>query len=397
MDLQIIIDDNSGAFSYSWSNGSSNPWILSTLTQWYHATSWYTVSTTQAGTFVFVFNGKRKNILVFFPLNNSLGTSASFCGNTPVSSYPQTATVQIDSGIAFGINFEDPNPPTYKQWFTTPTLSDGIHNVTISNLYGTAIDYAIVNVGNNTSLTDQTVIVDDDSPLIQYSGQWSRNTNQFIPGSLPVGYPYCNVTHRSSNPGDFFTFQFSGTSVSIYGIFSWFNFGSLTATYTVDGTPYNSTISVTTSSPSYLNKDGEMSNYLYFSLDNLSAGNHKLVVNVTQADNQTFILDYITYKPSFDTLATMPNITGTSASAASSATSLSAGAGSQASVSTGTIVGAVIGALAFGVLVTILAVCFVLRRRRAREWDRGAVNVTYSESMCLLNQKKNKNKKRCSQ
>jgi hypothetical protein len=134
----------------------------------------------------------------------------AFIGNTPPSPSPQTATVRIDNGTSFGINFEDPNPPTYKQWFTTPTLSDGKHTITVSNLYGTAIDYAVVKVGNNTSLSGQTVIIDDDSSLIQYSGQWSRNTNEFIPASLPTGYPYANVTHRSSNPGDTFTFQFSG-------------------------------------------------------------------------------------------------------------------------------------------------------------------------------------------
>ena len=388
-DLQIIIDDNSGAFSYSWSGGSnsSSPWVLSQLTEWYHATSWYISSTTQTGTLVFVFHGMPNPSPFFGCLNDSLGTSATFIGNTPTSYFPQTATVQIDNGTAFGINYDDPNPPTYKQWFTTPTLSDGRHTVTISKLR-TAIDYAVVNVGNNTSLTGQTVVVDDDSSLIQYSGQWYRNTNQFIPGNLPVGYPYRNVTHRSSNPGDSFTFQFSGTSVSIYGIFSWFNLGSLTATYTVDGMPYNSTISVTTSSPSYLNKDGEMSNYLYFSLDNLSAGNHKLVVNVTQADNQTFILDYISYKPSFNSLATMPNITGTSTSstsrAVSSATSQGtavatvSSSGSQQPVSTGTIVGASIGALAFGILLTALVVYLVLRRRKTPEWNR------YSDSMLVF-------------
>ena len=80
----------------------------------------------------------------------------------------------------------------------------------MSNLYAIALDYAVVKVGNQTSLSGQTVIVDDDSPLIQYSGQWSRSTNKFTPGNLPSGYPYGNLTHRSSNPGDTFTFQFSG-------------------------------------------------------------------------------------------------------------------------------------------------------------------------------------------
>jgi hypothetical protein len=330
---------------------------------------------------------------LFLAEQNS-GTSAAFIGNTPRSNTLQTATVQIDNGSSFNINYEDPNPPTYKQWYITPTLSDGNHTITITNLRGTSIDYAVVAVGNHTSLTDQTVIVDDDSSLIQYSGQWSRNTNEFIPGSLPLGYPYGNVTHRSSTPGDTFKFQFSGmriqiiskepllmlpyilgTSLAVYGIFSWYNVGSsLTATYTVDGTPHSSSISVTASSPSYLNQDGEVSNYLYFGLDNLSSGTHTLVVNITQVDNQIFILDYITYKPSFDSLSSMPAIslntsgtTGSSASLPTSSASSANSGGSQHSVSTADIVGGVVGALAFGILVTILVTLSILRRRRARE------------------------------
>jgi len=215
-DLLVIVDDNTGAFSYSWSGGSttSSPWILSTLTQWYRSTSWYTASATQTGTLTFTFNGRPHasfTLLCISDQKKTLGTSAAFIGNTPAPPSPQTATVQIDNGTSFGIDYDDSNPPTYKQWFVTPTLPDGGHTITISNLHGTAIDYAVVKVGSQTPLTGQTVIVDDDSPLIQYSGQWSRNTKMFIPGSgLPTGYPYGNVTHRSSNPGDTFTFRFSG-------------------------------------------------------------------------------------------------------------------------------------------------------------------------------------------
>jgi len=96
------------------------------------------------------------------------------------------------------------------QWFTTPTLPDGKHTITMTNLYTIAIDYAVIKVGNQTSLNGQTVIVDDDSSLIQYSGQWSRSTNKFIPVNLQSGRPYGNLTHRTSNPGDTFAFRFSG-------------------------------------------------------------------------------------------------------------------------------------------------------------------------------------------
>jgi len=54
---------------------------------------------------------------------------------------------------------------------------------------------------------------------------------------------------------------------------------------------------------------GEAANYVLFSSDTLAAGNHTLVINITRCVNQTFILDYITYTPSFSTFATMPNLT----------------------------------------------------------------------------------------
>jgi hypothetical protein len=139
-----------------------------------------------------------------------LGTSAAFTGNTPSAASPQNATVRIDNGTSFVVNYQDPQPQTYMQWFITPLLNESEHTITVSDIYGTAIDYAIVGIGNRTSLTGQTIVVDDDSSLIRYTGQWTRNINKFTPGGLPKGNPYGNVTHRSSNPGDAFEFQFSG-------------------------------------------------------------------------------------------------------------------------------------------------------------------------------------------
>ena len=175
----------------------------------------------------------------------------------------------------------------------------------------------------------------------------------------------------------------AGTSVSIYGIFSWFNLGSLTATYTVDGTATAQTYTVTSSSPSYLKKDGEACNFLYYSLDRLSAGDHTLIVNITEANNQIFMLDYITYTPSFTTLSSMPLLNTTSITTSTTAsTTASTSLGnpssqpSQAQSSstpqpspTAAIVGGVIGGLAFGVFVAILGTCLFLRRRRARQTE----------------------------
>ena len=150
-----------------------------------------------------------------------------------------------------------------------------------------------------------------------------------------------------------------GTSIAVYGIFLSSNLGSLNATYSIDGLPLSSSLSVNASSPSYLDDLGQRPNYLYFRLDGLLSGAHTLLVNITEANNQTFMLDYITYKPAFDTLASMPSL----------ASGISPGSTSTQRLSTGALVGCVLGGLAFGVLVTIFVIWFILRRRGARAQD----------------------------
>ena len=86
-------------------------------------------------------------------------------------------------------------------------LVDGPHSVSLVNCStGTSIDFAIVEVGTQTNLTQSTIVVDNVSPLISYSGHWSQDNNL-----LEWGFPYGNSTHRSSTAGDTFTFWFTGT------------------------------------------------------------------------------------------------------------------------------------------------------------------------------------------
>ena len=96
--------------------------------------------------------------------------------------------------------------------------------------------------------------------------------------------------------------------MQIYGILNWDNLGTLSATYTLDGNTFNQNYAVTTASPEHISQDKEAINFLYFSQDNLSAGEHSLVVTITQCQNSQYILDYVTYTPSFSSLANMPNI-----------------------------------------------------------------------------------------
>jgi len=122
------------------------------------------------------------------------------------------STVQIDNGTMSGMSYDD-SPGYYKPWFQSTKLSDGQHTITVRNLSNAEIDFAIVEVGNQTPLSGKTIVVDNDSPSIRYSGHWSRNTSQFRSGTDFMGFPYGNSTHRSSTPGDTFTFRFTGALV----------------------------------------------------------------------------------------------------------------------------------------------------------------------------------------
>jgi len=179
-------------------------------------------------------------------------------------------------------------------------------------------------------------------------------TGESVPNLCPVGLSNNKI----------------GTSVSVYGIFSWAQVGTMTATYTLDGTSIPQTYSVTTRSPQFVAGDEEASNYILFASDTLAAGDHTLVINITQCVNQTFILDYITYTPSFSTLASMPNLTllpttpGSSSAIPPGSSSLTNGSQVDTKkVPIGAIVGGVLGGILFFVLIGFLL--GYLRRRRS--------------------------------
>lgn len=183
---------------------------------------------------------------------------------------------------------------------------------------------------------------------------------------------------------------FTGTSTAVYGIFNWANLGLLSATYTLDGNVFPQSYPVTIASAQYLKGDAEAINFLYFSQDNLSAGDHTLVINVTEGKNQMFILDYITYTPSFSTLATMPNLTVTSSvspsplstgsntptpTSGSNTATPTSGSTAQNGVHDGTTtkkvpIGAIAGGVVGGViLLALLALLIIWLRKRRSNTD----------------------------
>ena len=113
---------------------------------------------------------------------------------------------------AYNTTYGTTPPPAYVQWYQSPTLSDGKHNITVSRLASIAVDMALITVGPNTSLQGKTLIVDDDNSAIEYSGTWNSNATPFNAGTLPDGFPVGNSTHRSTTVGDMVTFRFTGES-----------------------------------------------------------------------------------------------------------------------------------------------------------------------------------------
>ena len=104
----------------------------------------------------------------------------------------------------------DPIPQTYLQWYQSPTLAEGNHTIKVDREDEAALDYATITVGQNTPLSGKTIIVDNEDSAIHYSGNWTRNTDEFFPVGDPKGHPFRNSTHRSATPGDTITFLFSG-------------------------------------------------------------------------------------------------------------------------------------------------------------------------------------------
>ncbi|KAF8878191.1 hypothetical protein BD779DRAFT_1789301 [Infundibulicybe gibba] len=341
-ELLLILDDKSSLIEYG-----GGKWSVHADARWSGGTStWPQFAIDTQGTF--------GSLGLAFQ-----GTSIAFIGNTPPAQQPQNITVTIDGGTPYNTSYNDPHPQNYLQWYQSPILADGAHKLILDGIAGTSVDFAVISAGPKTPLdSNQKVIVDDDSPEIQYSGKWTRNGDPFVCSENPNGFPFHNGTHQSTLAGDVASFRFAGTTVAVFGIFSWMKIGSLAATYTLDGSPIVNTYSVAPTTPEFINGLRQHQNYLLFSNDSLPAGNHSLVINVTQANGLVFAMDYITYTPSFTSLGSKPNLTQSSPSSESSSAD-------EGPPPTGAIIGVIIGTLVL--LCTIFALFIISRRRRRKE------------------------------
>jgi len=320
------------------------------------------------------------------------GTSVAFIGTTPPSSQPQTFYVSIDNGTRVNTSFSDPNPHSYRQWYQTPTLSDGLHTITLSSLVNSSIDFALVTVGAQTPIKDERIVVDDNASGLNFSAGWRKDRDKFnIGGSTPIsGFTLSNSTHDTETVGSSFSYKFSGknafsrfqsyltpnagTAVAIYGLFDFSSPGLLALSFSIDSQSLSQTYRVTSSSPQLVAELGQQPNYLFYSYDFLTTGEHTLVVNVTECLNQTFRFDYLTYVPAFAKISDMPKDSGGSSGASSSP-----GTGNNGHRAVKSIVGGVVGALVGSVLLGALLFLFLRRRARRRNETFNA----WGKSICM--------------
>lgn len=131
--------------------------------------------------------------------------------------------------------------------------------------------------------------------------------------------------------------------------------------YTLDGV--SSTRTYTVNSPNEVkNHDAvKQSNFVLFNNSApLTAGSHTLQMHVTSCVNQSFILDYILYNPSSNTLTTNSTPSGHATTSHSTGTATPLNASTSKSTPIGAIVGGVLG----GILFLVVVILLVLYRKK---------------------------------
>ncbi|KIK83955.1 hypothetical protein PAXRUDRAFT_832016 [Paxillus rubicundulus Ve08.2h10] len=181
-----------------------------------------------------------------------------------------------------------------------------------------------------------TTIVDDRDPWITYTGDW------FLGGESPE---YQNTTHGTTTAGSSASFNFTGTSVGVYGTvgstqFYHVDVGSPISIYNLDHFPAVSFYAPALNSASY--------HYQFYISPPLNDTIHYLVITSVNMSSVLW-LDYLQYTPSSDSSSS--NIT---TSSALNETSLAA------------IIGGTIGGALFIVLLLLGAFWSYRRRKQKR-------------------------------
>ncbi|KAJ7586590.1 hypothetical protein C8J56DRAFT_756019, partial [Mycena floridula] len=229
----------------------------------------------------------------------------SLAFNVSVDGKPATQS-SVTSAAGF---FRVPYFPFWQSSVIDLASGDDTHTIDITQLPYIGLDFILVTPGTTTPLSGKTVIVDDDYANIQYVGHWQTSKGQQLQGpggddDREPAWAFQNATHETTTPGDYFQFGYTGTKLTLYGIFPWNQPGTYRITVSVDGgtaLPFQFSSLVAGAS-------GPQINFPLFTTGKLDAGDHTILVNLTECDSSTLIVDYIAYEPSFSSWSTMPNI-----------------------------------------------------------------------------------------
>ncbi|KAK0224483.1 hypothetical protein EDD85DRAFT_982082 [Armillaria nabsnona] len=377
----ILLDDS--AFlpgfipSSLWNTDVGHPDIQ----QWYqHSSTWAEHSDTRSSTY--------GSFSVKFE-----GISIAFTGNTPPSTMRQNFSVFIDDGDSYIASY--PSQSAYMQWYTSPTLEEGTHTITITEMDGTDVDYALVGVGDQTTTLGKDILVDSTSDSIVWVGDWQTNKSILIPTFEDfhvVNYPLGNSTMDSSTSGDKFFFQFTGTNVSVFGIQRNSINGFISVGFSVDGG--ENAAFYTNSSRS----GNDVANTMFFSSPILPHGIHTLIMNIKNvAGDQSLKLDYITYSDqesnsnhsaspsSTSSSPSSPNLPSGSSSSSTSSTSESAPKKTNSKR-----IGGVVGGGIALLLLIIAGALFWWRRKRQAYQEANLMSLsqlfTYNPDQSIIRQ-----------
>jgi len=264
----------------------------------------------------------------------------------PTTHPSQDVSVTLDS---------TPITPQQDGSFQSPVLPDGPHTLkyAIGNVSLTPVfDYLTVTAGPSTPLDGRTLIVDDTDGAISFQGNWSSNPPKPSHHDYSTSL-YRDTAHWSTTVGDTLQFEFTGTSVSVFGLAANISGpNNLTASYSIDGVTKTQRIPKGTFDSVPMTQ--------FFHAGDLAAGRHTLVINLTDLTYpQAFGVDFIAYNSSANSITELPGY-----QPSANAAPIISGAVSRSNKAA--IAGGVLGAVGFfGLLVA--GYCAWRRSRRAKK------------------------------
>ncbi|KAI0085793.1 hypothetical protein BDY19DRAFT_908785 [Irpex rosettiformis] len=150
--------------------------------------------------------------------------------------------------------------------------------------YNTLVDHGFHGGSSKEHWTRQTLqTVDDTDPSVMYIGEWN---------ALQWSEAFNSTMHDTKAAGAAIEYGFTGSSISVFGsVGMTAKYGTPVSTYTLDDSP-----SVTFTAPQVTGSD-PLNNVLFFSANNISPGDHTLIIRRASTDSATYFFDFMQVIP----------------------------------------------------------------------------------------------------